>query len=84
MVQFNLLEKEMKKALLKDAPKTMAVLDPVAARIINYKSADMLKDAEIKLRENLVLDRNDVNLLQLNQNVILKSAGVFKVLKIGE
>lgn len=49
VVQFNLLEKEMKKALLKDAPKTMAVLDPVAARIINFKNLGISKDANIRL-----------------------------------
>lgn len=49
VVQFNLLEKEMKKALLKDAPRTMAVLDPVAARIINFKNVEILKDTNIRL-----------------------------------
>lgn len=49
VVQFNLLEKEMKKALLKDAPKTMAVLDPVAARIVNFKNLAILKDSDIRL-----------------------------------
>lgn len=49
VVQFGLLEKEMKKALLKDASKTMAVLDPVVAHIVSLKNTDILKDSNIRL-----------------------------------
>lgn len=74
----------MKRALLKDAPKTMAVLDPVAARIVILRNKDIMKDSSIKVQEKVVLDRNDVKMLAVNQQVILKTAGVFKVVRAGD
>jgi limonene-1,2-epoxide hydrolase len=67
----------MKKVLLKDAVKSMAVLEPFEAKIINLSAQDIESSATLKAE--IFMEKADASKLEAGNMIILKSAGVFKV-----
>ena len=65
VIQYGLLEQEMKKILMQEAPKAMAVLNPFVVKINNFKKTAMLDNSlYTELEENIFIDQSDAANLQ--------------------
>ena len=83
IIQYSLLQKEMKKSLLATAAKTMGVVEPFSVIISNFHEKVALREQEDQLKpslqQNIFIETQDAANLRKNDIVVLKYAGAFQV-----